>query len=65
MVRGLLTLNDRVSIMREGEKVGMGRITNLQQGKNDCKKVLEGECGLRVDSSDEIQVGDQLVVVEE
>ncbi|OGM91808.1 hypothetical protein A2755_00460 [Candidatus Wolfebacteria bacterium RIFCSPHIGHO2_01_FULL_48_22] len=75
VTEGYLTLNERFKIVRgvipaqaglpaqTGEEVGRGKITNLQKGKNDVKKVeAETECGLMVESETEIQKGDILVV---
>ncbi len=46
-------------IMRDGEEVGAGRITNVKNGEKDVKESKEGrECGLRIDCSADIQEGD-------
>jgi translation initiation factor IF-2 len=50
-------------IERNGEKVGMGRITSLRKGDTDIKEAKEGaECGARVESSLPIVEGDVLEI---
>lgn len=52
-------------IIREGDTIGEGRIINLQKNKKDVDKVEKGsECGLLVESSQEIEKGDVLSVFE-
>lgn len=48
-------------IFREGKEIGTGRITSLKHVERDIKEAKEGsECGMRVDSTIPIIVGDQL-----
>lgn len=62
VVAGYLSINHKISIIRDGKELGFGRVTNLQQNKLDVKRVEDGECGLMVESPNEIQVGDTLIV---
>lgn len=49
--------------MRSGELIGTGRITSLRKVDKDIKEAKEGtECGLRVESSFSIELGDILEV---
>ena len=48
----------------EREVVGKGKITNLQRDKEDAREVPQGnECGLVVETSANIEVGDTLRVI--
>ncbi len=48
-------------LMRDGAQIGTGRITSLKHIDKDIKEAKEGtECGMRVESSIEIQEGDVL-----
>ena len=59
---GILTLNQKFDIKREEDIIGQGRITNLQQGKRDVKKIEIGECGLMIESGIDLVVGDRVVI---
>ncbi|MBI2098644.1 MAG: translation initiation factor IF-2 [Candidatus Wildermuthbacteria bacterium] len=51
----------RAEIVRGGEIVGQGKITNVQHEKKDIPIATKGqECGLSVEFTERIQVGDQL-----
>jgi len=62
VAQGLLAVGDVFVIKRGEETAGKGRITNLQQNKEDVKKVMKDECGMMIESPEPIAVGDQLVV---
>jgi len=64
MKRGILALGDHIVVMRGEEEIGHGTIRNLQQGKENCKKVLEGECGMMIESPETIIVGDVIKMAE-
>lgn len=49
-------------IVRGGAVVGSGRVTNLQQKKEDVQEAVDGEAGLMVGSPHAIEVGDKLVI---
>lgn len=58
---GKIENNCVVKIVRDKEMIGEGKISSLQQNKNDTKEVVEGfECGLKVTSPTKIKVGDSL-----
>ena len=63
VVSGKLTNgNLSVRMLRNGEVIGAGKLTNLQKEKQEVKEVNEGEeCGLSLQSSDKLEVGDTLV----
>jgi len=62
LMSGILTLNQKFDIKREEDIIGQGRITNLQQGKRDVKKIEIGECGLMIESGIDLVVGDRVVI---
>lgn len=56
----------KVDIERNREKVGEGRILQLQKNKNDTDKALKGqECGILFDGDAKIEEGDALIAYEE
>ncbi len=63
VVEGSLRNRAQLEIRREGKVVGSGKIINLQSQKADVDQVGEGkECGVVVNSSFAIAVGDELVI---
>ncbi|MBM2820814.1 MAG: infB [Candidatus Berkelbacteria bacterium] len=59
VTKGKLENNTRARIVRDKDTIGEGKITNLQQNKKDTNEVAENfECGLKVDTSTKILVGD-------
>lgn len=51
------------NIMRAGKPITSGRVTQLQENKQNVKEVAAGkECGLKFESKPLVQVGDELVV---
>ncbi|MFA5086364.1 MAG: translation initiation factor IF-2 [Candidatus Paceibacterota bacterium] len=55
-----------LEIFRNGEKVGQGRIVELQSNKKDFDVVKKGkECGILYQGSERIKEGDELVVYKE
>ncbi len=49
-------------IMRKGEEVGQGKVSNLQKEKQIAREANEGEeCGISFDTTDTIELGDELV----
>lgn len=50
-----------LKILRAGEEIGRGKLTNLQKEKQEAKEVVEGEqCGLSVATTTAIEIGDTL-----
>jgi len=55
-----------LEIFREGEKIGHGRIVELQSNKKDFDVVKKGkECGILYQGTERIKEGDELVVFKE
>lgn len=51
-------------IMRGGEEVGKGKVTNLQKEKQVAREANEGEeCGISFDTTDKLELGDELVFI--
>jgi translation initiation factor IF-2 len=58
---GKIVPKAKLSILRCGEVIGTGDLTNLQKDKQDAREVTEGEqCGLSVATTTAIEVGDTL-----
>ena len=65
VVSGLLKNKAQLEIWRGEEKMGEGRIANMQMGKKEAVSVPEGnECGIIVGSAVAIAVGDRLIIRE-
>lgn len=63
---GLIQRGAKVDILRNGDYIGSGQITQLQHNKQDTPDVSKGkECGLLVKSQEEIYAGDILEDYEE
>ncbi len=51
----------RAEIVRGGEIIGQGKITNVQHDKKDALQAVKGqECGLSYEGGEKVEVGDQL-----
>ncbi|MFA4990831.1 MAG: translation initiation factor IF-2 [Candidatus Paceibacterota bacterium] len=62
VMEGRIVKGAQVKVQRGEEIIGQGKILNLQSSKIDVKEAQEGkECGILIDSSTEIAVGDQLI----
>lgn len=57
---GVVKLNQKVRITRRDIEIGKGTIKNLQQYKSDVQQIIEGECGLQLETKSEIAPGDYL-----
>lgn len=65
VVMGKIVNQSAFEIQREGEKIGEGKILNLQMKKEDAREANEGqECGMLVESSTTIVVGHKLLFFE-
>ncbi len=63
VLEGVLKVGNIIEIERNTEVVGKGKVTNLQHNKEKTREVSEGnECGLVVETSSNIEVGDILRV---
>ena len=61
-VSGILTLGNRVKILRKGEEVARGSIANLQQARADVKEIkTEGDFGTEIEARENAAYGDELV----
>ena len=61
VLEGEILLKSRFHLIRNEEIIGEGKVVNLQQNKMDVKTVkVNQECGLMVECSKEIKVGDKL-----
>lgn len=60
MKEGELKLKQSVIIMRRDIEVGRGKITNLQQAKNDVSQITDGEFGMQIESKYDIAIGDTI-----
>ncbi len=59
---GTISLGADVNVMRDGKLVATGKITQLQSNKQNIKDVASGnECGMKVEGTTVIAVGDQLI----
>ncbi len=62
VLMGILKNNLNVNIQRGEQIIGQGKIINLQKEKRDVNQVSEGEeCGMLLESSTAINIGDQLI----
>lgn len=60
---GVIKLGSMFKLQRRGFEIGSGKIINLQSMKIDTKEVMEGnQCGMQVESKQEIIPGDILIV---
>lgn len=64
---GVLTLHDRIKIIRKDAEIGRGNIANLQQARADVKEIkVEGDFGVEIEarpgrSGENATYGDELV----
>ena len=64
VLEGVFKIGNIIEIERSTEVVGKGKVTNLQRDKEKTREVSEGsECGLVVESTTNIEVGDILRVI--
>lgn len=63
---GKIFKGENLEIKREGEIIGKGKLTNLQQNKENTPEVNQGnECGLTFEGSIKIKEGDTLICFKE
>ena len=59
---GVLTLGDRVKLLRGGGEIARGSIENLQQARADVKEIkVEGDFGIEIETRGEAVYGDEIV----
>jgi translation initiation factor IF-2 len=65
VIRGSITRNSHVRVVRDGEVLHSGSIGSLRVHKDDVKEVKDGfECGIVVDGFTELEEGDTLQAFE-
>lgn len=63
VIFGKLRINQKVFILKGEDKIGQGKILSLERNKIPVEEVNEGEiCGLIIETTKEIEVGDRLVI---
>ena len=61
VIEGKMAKGENIEIKREDEIVGKGKLSNLQQNKQNAEEVNQGnECGITFDGSTKIKEGDLL-----
>jgi translation initiation factor IF-2 len=61
-VSGILTLGDRMKLMRGDVEVARGSITNLQQARADVKEIkVEGDFGIEIEARENAVYGDEII----
>ncbi len=61
VVSGKAIRNARVRVIRDGKVIHEGTVASLRRFKDDVREVAAGyECGLTIDSFNDIRVGDQI-----
>lgn len=65
VLQGTISRNDKIRISRDGVVIHEGVIASLKRFKDDAKEVAAGfECGIGVDSFDDIREGDHIETYE-
>lgn len=61
-ISGVLTVGDRVKLVRKGVELARGNISNLQQARADVKEIkTEGDFGTEIEVKEDAVYGDELV----
>ncbi|MCX6787620.1 MAG: translation initiation factor IF-2 [Candidatus Kaiserbacteria bacterium] len=61
-IKGILTVGDRVKIMRKDVEIARGSIGNLQQARADVKEIkTEGDFGTEIEARENAVYGDELI----
>lgn len=62
LISGAFSVGGRVQIVRAGEVLARGTVTNLQQARADVKELrTEGEFGTEIEAREDARAGDELV----
>jgi translation initiation factor IF-2 len=57
--QGIVTRDDKIRLLRDGEVLHEGRLASLRRDKDDAKEIREGfECGIVIKGFNDVQVGD-------
>jgi translation initiation factor IF-2 len=63
---GKMVKGENIEVKRDGEIIGKGKMSNLQQNKQNTEDVNQGnECGLTFEGSTKIKEGDNLICYKE
>ncbi|MFC1663954.1 translation initiation factor IF-2 [Patescibacteria group bacterium] len=66
VIEGEVTKGTKIEIFRGEEKIGKGKLVNLQINKKDVDRVAKGqECGILYEGEEKIEQGDTLVIYQE
>ncbi|MDP2655681.1 MAG: translation initiation factor IF-2 [bacterium] len=61
-ISGVLTVHDRIKIIRKDAEIGRGSIKNLQQARADVKDIhTEGDFGIEIEARADATYGDELI----
>ncbi|OGG62878.1 translation initiation factor IF-2 [Candidatus Kaiserbacteria bacterium RIFCSPHIGHO2_02_FULL_54_22] len=61
-VSGILSVGDRVKLVRKGVEVARGSIKNLQQARADVKEIkVEGDFGAEIEARENAAYGDEII----
>ena len=61
-VSGVLTLGNRMKLMRGEIELARGSISNLQQARADVKEIkVEGDFGIEIESKESAVYGDEII----
>lgn len=61
-VSGIITLRDRVRVMRRGTLITSGSVTNLQLARSDVKEVkVDGDFGMEIEAKEDTAPGDEII----
>ncbi len=61
-ISGIVTVGDRVRIVRRDVEIARGKILNLQQARADVKEVkVEGDFGIEVEARENASYGDEII----
>ena len=66
VIEGNISRDNLLEIIRNGETIGQGKLTQLQAGRQEVKDVaINQECGLQIESPNALNVGDILQIYRE
>ncbi|HUX81065.1 MAG TPA: translation initiation factor IF-2 [Candidatus Paceibacterota bacterium] len=61
-ISGILTLGNRIKLMRGDAEIARGSITNLQQSRIDAKDIrVEGDFGIEIETREPALYGDEII----
>jgi translation initiation factor IF-2 len=61
-ISGVLSLKDRIKLVRKGVELGRGNIANLQQARIDVKEIkTEGDFGTELELREPVMYGDEII----